>query len=301
MAKRDFMTHYSIKDLSQLSGIKAHTIRIWEKRYDLISPKRTDTNIRYYSDQDLRKILNVSFLNNNGLKISKIANLSATELTKRVSDISVTSDQLLVERSIDELIFAMIALDEARFATNINQFTEKMGFENAMVQVIYPFLMKIGVLWQTGNINPAQEHFVSSLIRQKLISAIDKLPINDDSDRPLALLFLQENELHELGLLFSHYIVRKSGYRTVYLGQHMPYTDVLSVKAVHSPDLLITYILNPIKKIQTQAFVDLITQDFDKSKVLFSISNINSEGIKMPSNGLIINSVDELRGHLDQT
>ena len=165
------MAYYSIKDLEKLSGIKAHTLRIWEKRYNLVEPKRTETNIRYYDDEDLKKVLNVALLNRNGLKISHIAGLKTEEINSKISDLSKGNQDS--ESVIDNLVISMIELDEKKFEKILSRTIMQAGFEETILYTIYPFFQKIGLLWQTGAINPAQEHFISNLVRQKLIVAID--------------------------------------------------------------------------------------------------------------------------------
>ena len=165
------MSTYSIKDLEQLSGIKAHTLRIWEQRYNLLQPKRTDTNIRYYDDDDLKLILNVALLNDNGVKIRQMTSMSGNELreeVKKLTDRSLTNDD-----QIHALTICMIKMDEKRFDKILSTNILKLGFEQTMLNVIYPFMSKIGILWQTGAINPAQANFISNLVRMKLIVAID--------------------------------------------------------------------------------------------------------------------------------
>jgi DNA-binding transcriptional MerR regulator len=233
------MGKYSIKELEQLSGIKAHTIRIWEKRHKIIEPQRTATNIRFYSDEDLKKIINVSLLNSHGLKISKIADMSFDEINRKILEMSETQSEASL--FIDQLVVAMVDMEEDRFEKILSTLAVRFGFERAITEVVYPFLEKIGVLWQTKNINPAQEHFISNLIRQKLIVAIDSLPMASHSAKR-ALLFLPENEWHEIGLLFCHYLTRKAGYKTFYLGQNVPHEDLLKIVAIHKPNLLVTYI-----------------------------------------------------------
>jgi DNA-binding transcriptional MerR regulator len=233
------MGKYSIKELEQLSGIKAHTIRIWEKRHKIIEPQRTATNIRFYSDEDLKKIINVSLLNSHGLKISKIADMSFDEINRKILEMSETQSEASL--FIDQLVVAMVDMEEDRFEKILSTMAIRFGFERTITEVVYPFLEKIGVLWQTKNINPAQEHFISNLIRQKLIVAIDSLPMTSPSAKR-ALLFLPENEWHEIGLLFCHYLTRKAGYKTFYLGQNVPHEDLLKIVAIHKPNLLVTYI-----------------------------------------------------------
>jgi len=233
---------YTIKDLERLSGIKAHTLRIWEQRYGLLSPNRTDTNIRYYTGDDLRKILNVSVLNQKGIKISKIVHLSDEEINIRV--IEFTSDFSDQGLQIEGLVIAMIDLDESRFEQIIQSCISRSGFEETMLKVIYPFLKKVGVLWQTGSISAAQEHFISHLIRQKIIVAIDLLPYVSRTDSLTYLLFLPEGELHEMGLLFHNYLIKRSGHKSIYLGQTVPLKDLTEVIAIRKPDILVTALLS---------------------------------------------------------
>lgn len=223
------MAVYSIKELENLSGIKAHTIRIWEKRYNLIEPHRTITNIRYYTDQELKKILNVAVLNRHGIKISNIARLSEKELKEEILRVSVSYPSM--ENAIDSMIISMIDLDEIKFLSTLNKAISKHGFTDAFLNVVYPFLDKIGVLWLAGDVNPAQEHFVSNLVRQKIISAIDGFSHVFNPNAEKFLLFLPEGEWHEIGLLFSLYLLKEKGHDVIYLGQSVPYSDILATGA----------------------------------------------------------------------
>jgi len=233
---------YTIKDLERLSGIKAHTLRIWEQRYNLLNPNRTDTNIRYYSGEDLRKILNISVLNQKGIKISKIVDLSEDEINNRVIEFTRdSSDQGL---QIEGLVIAMIDLDEPRFEQIIQVCISRLGFEDTMLKVIYPFFKKVGVLWQTGSINVAQEHFITHLIRQKIIVAIDNLSYKTRPDSRTHMLFLPEGELHEMGLLFYNYLIKKSGHKVIYLGQSVPLKDLKLIVGLQKPHTLVTALLS---------------------------------------------------------
>jgi len=220
------MAVYSIKELESLSGIKAHTIRIWEKRYNLIEPHRTTTNIRYYTDNELKKILNVSVLNRHGIKISNIAKLSDKELKDEI--MRVSSSNPSTENTIDSMIISMIDMDELKFISTLNKAIAKQGFTNAYINIVYPFLDKIGVLWMAGDINPAQEHFVLNLVRQKLIAAVDSFSHVYNPNAQKFLLFLPEGEWHEIGLLLALYLLKEAGHNVVYLGQSVPYSDVIA-------------------------------------------------------------------------
>lgn len=261
------MGKYSIKELETLSGIKAHTIRMWEKRHRIIAPQRTATNIRYYSDSDLKKIINVSLLNNHGLKISKIAGMTDNELNSEI--VQLTSGNGGSSLFIDQMVICMVDMEEEQFEKLLSHLIIKFGFEKTVIEVIYPFLEKIGILWQTGNITPAQEHFISNLIRQKIIVAIDALPF-PSKDAKKAVLFLPEDELHEIGLLFYHYIVRQLGFKTYYLGQHLPYDDLKQVCAIHEPQIMITSIITSQKPQKLVDYLKKLIADFPFSDILAS-------------------------------
>ncbi|HEY1038605.1 MAG TPA: MerR family transcriptional regulator [Bacteroidia bacterium] len=216
------MEYYQINDLERLTGIKAHTIRIWEKRYNLIEPYRSETNIRYYDDDQVKKLLNVATLLDNGWKISKIARLNDADIRKHILQIKDSPEQGNVNISfINDLVAAMLTFDEAGFEKIFSAAVTRMGMYNAMLNVFYPFLHKTGVLWSADKAAPVQEHFASHLIRKKLMAAIDGLPVSHKKDKRF-LLFLPENEWHDIALLFSDYIIRSNGYSTLFLGQNLP-------------------------------------------------------------------------------
>ncbi len=260
------MGKYSIKELEQLSGIKAHTIRIWEKRHKIISPSRTSTNIRFYSDDDLKKIINVSLLNNYGIKISKIADMSVDDVNQKVLQISEIKNDAIVH--IDQLVVAMIDMEEEAFEKILSNLILRYGFEKTITEMVYPFLEKIGILWQTQNITPAHEHFISNLIRQKIIVAIDGLAIPPKSAKKI-LLFLPEGELHELGLLFYNFLARKAGYRTYYLGQTVPHNDLISVVKKHDPQWLVTSITSNLNE-PIEEYFKRLSNDFPSLSILIS-------------------------------
>ena len=204
------MATYSIKDIVKMSGIKAHTIRMWERRFGLVIPKRTDTNIRYYSDEDLRDILNISILNQNGLKISKIAKLTKEELREKVANLLDNPNEY--GHVIDAMLISMIEIDEAAFNKSFSGAWHEYGFENLIEKIMFPFLERIGILWQTNSIKPAQEHFIINLLRQKIIATIDKEIALETQGEDKIIFFLPEGELHEVGLLFYSYIAHKEGF-----------------------------------------------------------------------------------------
>ncbi len=276
------MSTYFIKDLEKLSGIKAHTIRIWEKRYNIVSPKRTNTNIRYYSNDDLKRILNVSILNRNGFKISNIARMSDSEIEKRVLEINEENDD---HRSvIENLILAMVDLDEDRFERILAHIVTRIGFEQTLIKVIHPFFNKIGVLWLTGSINPAQEHFVSNLIRQKLIVAIDGISVSPKENSKVFMMFLPENEWHELGLLFYQYLVKAHGHRVIYLGQSVPLSDVVKVSAIRRPDYIFSIITSSLPDDELQAFLRELSSCFPKQSIFIGGLQMREFSRSLPVN-----------------
>ncbi len=286
------MGKYLIKDLEKLSGIKAHTIRIWEKRYNIIDPQRTDTNIRYYNDEDLKKIINVSLLNSSGIKISSIATLTNAQLSEKVQQLSIHENK--ADFHIDQVVTAMIDLDEEKFERELVTIEKRLGFENTVTEVIYPFLNKIGVLWQTDNITPAHEHFISNLIRQKIIVSIATLPIPPATGIRV-MLFLPENELHEIGLLFYHYLARKHGFRTYYLGQSVPYSDLKTVYAIHKPHILITSLTSTPTPKDLDSYLMALSTDFAKSRILAAGALLRQTSFHFPPNIKVFKSAMELK------
>lgn len=212
---------YSIKDLEKLSGIKAHTLRAWEQRYGLIVPKRTETNIRYYIDEHLKKILNIAVLVKSGMRISKVAELNDQEL--RAAVIDAGRYQGNYESQINAFKIAMLEYDEYLFDSIFSKCLIQFGTEETLTRILGSFIQQIGLLWQAGAINVSNEHFISNLVKQKLFSIIDQTIIPQKSDkRKSFVLYLPADELHELGLLYLYYYLKKSGHRVVYLGQSVP-------------------------------------------------------------------------------
>jgi MerR family transcriptional regulator, light-induced transcriptional regulator len=286
------MSTYSIKDLEQLSGIKAHTLRIWEQRYDILSPDRTDTNIRTYDDNDLKLVLNIALLKDHGYKISEISKMLPEELSKEV--LLISDKQLNYPDQIHALTISMLDLDEERFEKIVSTNTLQFGFENMMINIIYPFLSRIGTLWITGSIGPAQEHFISNLIRQKLIVAIDgQLP----SLRPGAkkyLLYLPEGEMHEISLLFANYIIRSRQNKVIYLGQSLPFAELGFAHGMHSPDYIFTVITSVPGQNEIQRYVYKLAKEFPDSKILMTGYQVVGQDIDCPDNVEIITQIKYL-------
>ncbi len=222
-----YLNRFSIRDLENFSGVKAHTIRIWERRYGLLEPDRTDTNIRTYTTDELKTILNVAFLNRHGVKISKIAALTKAERDQRVKQ--VAEDASDPSGALNALKLAMVSYDTDLFERTSDTYREQEGFRALVERLYVPLLEHVGVLWQSNSICPAQEHFASNLVRQKLVAAIDSTRPLVRQDGRLFVLYLPENEIHELGLLYLHYRLRTAGERVIYLGQSVPMGDLAQV------------------------------------------------------------------------
>jgi DNA-binding transcriptional MerR regulator len=225
---------YSISNIENLIGVKAHTIRAWEVRYNLVPPKRTGTNIRYYEEEDLKNLLNIVTLNENGYKISKIAKMNHKQISDLVmqlkSDWSNDTVQIL------QLSTATLSFDEVSFSNILAGCIKELGLINTMDLVLYPFMKKVGMLWQTGAIDPSHEHFASNLIRDRIIVEIDKVQKPKKKDCKRFLLFLPESETHETGLLFARFLLKNCGHETLYLGQEIPYSDLKKVISAYQPD-----------------------------------------------------------------
>lgn len=234
------MAVYSISDLAKLSGVKAPTIRAWEQRYALLEPKRTATNIRYYDDGDLKALLNIALLNKHGIKISKIARLSQAERRDKIANLGAAPHAF--DAQLDTLTLSMIELDEFKFSHILDANIHQLGFEKTMMEVIYPFLDKLGVLWLTGSVSAVHESFVSNIIRAKLIAATNCIPIRHNNQQTRYLLFLPEGEQQELSLLFMHYLLRTRGCATLYLGQDISISDLRDAQPLFKPDYLFTII-----------------------------------------------------------
>ena len=250
------MNAFTIKDLEKLSGIKAHTIRIWEQRYNFLKPQRSCTNIRYYSNDELKTILNIALLNKCGFKISHIDKMQPAEICEKI--LSLREEGAVQERVINELVKEMIGLQTEKFEAIINRYIKDNGIEKAIKEIIFLFLERIGILWQTGHIIPAQEHFVSNIIRQKLIVAIDSAPFNPRGKS--CVLFLPEGEYHELGLLFLCYLVKNHGGRPIYLGANVPMKDVESVIVTMKPEIAFVHLTSNPPNFNFEKFLRTVEQ-----------------------------------------
>lgn len=290
-SEKSTMAIYSIRDLEKLTGIKKHTIRIWEQRYRIISPRRTDTNIRYYTDEDLRLLFNVALLNRNGYKISKLAKMQPQEIASVVSNISEQNNSQ--SGQIDTLTLAMLNLDEATFERIFHNHTHEFGFESTMAELIYPLLENLKALWITRSVSPAHEKFISHLIRRKLQRAIDECELNTSRDAQIFFLYLPEGEAQELTLLFMHYLLRSRHHRVVYLGSGTSLSDLRDACGALRPDYVFTILDGPLARQSVQQYLDNAGQTVAGSQLLITGAQLFLNPVRMPDNARVLNGLPD--------
>jgi DNA-binding transcriptional MerR regulator len=289
--------NFSIKDLENLTGIKAHTIRIWEKRYNLLSPNRSDTNIRNYSLSSFQKLLNISYLNNNGLKISKIANLKEEEIPIKVREIA--SRAKVEDHAINALKMAMINFDQVLFYSTYNNLLENKTFSEIFYSVFLPLLNEIGLLWQTNTITPAHEHFLSVHMKQKILLNTERLQLLEPKpDSKTFVLFLPDNEIHDIGLLFINYQLRSKGYHTIFLGESVPMDSLSDLLEFFDHVTFISYFtVNPTENDipdYINSFNELLLNKENTKLLLLGKKFKDLELNDLPKSVSIFNSIESL-------
>ena len=290
------MRHYTLYELEKLTGILAATIRVWERRYNIIKPKRTVTNRRWYDDDDLRRLINISFIYHNGMKISKIARYSESELEEKVE--FLTRDSVNSDTNINSLIVAMLSFNGNSVNEILLRSIINSGFEETFSSVVFPFLRRVGVMWHTGSVNTGAEHFITNIFRGRLISAIDSLPPSNDPNRKRVIMYLPDNELHEMGLLFYLYLIRKLGHEVLYLGQTTPFLALTEVNEKWHSDILVTGVLSDLSISEPQEYLNNFSSTFKSQKILVSGSLADEPVIEKYKNIYPIRSVSDLKKHL---
>lgn len=260
------MNRFSIKDIENLTGIKAHTIRIWEQRYGILQPKRTPTNIRYYDAADLKSALRISLLNSFGYKISRIRQMTEDDMSTLINKISDAEFRLQI--MTNELLEAALSMDVALFETLINNHIRKLGMEAVMEGLVFQFLEKVGIMWMADRLTPAQEHLASNMLYRKLAVAIDSLPLNTDAAS--VLLFLPEGEIHEMGLMYVHYLLRKSGKLPIYLGANTPLPEVAAVYDMKKPAYVYTHLTSVAEGWDGIQYLKKLTETLKGAQILVS-------------------------------
>jgi DNA-binding transcriptional MerR regulator len=262
------MNKFSIRDIENLTGVKAHTIRIWEQRYGILQPKRTPTNIRYYDADDLKLALRITLLNDYGYKISRIHQMKADEMSNIIGQINDKGFRL--QLLVNELIELTLSLDTDSFEQVLDKYIESAGIEEAVETLIFGYLEKLGFMWLAERLFPAQEHLVSNIVYRKIALAIDKLPYTTDVNAPVYMLFLPEGEVHELGLLYVYYMVRKAKKRPIYLGPNTPLKDAQMVYDVRKPAYVYVHLTSVAGDFETNKYLAKISEMFTESTVYVS-------------------------------
>lgn len=297
MTEQKNQKKYSIKDLENITGIKAHTIRMWEKRYGIIKPERTNTNIRYYSDKDLKVLMNISTLNKNGIKISEIVHMDTKDMCDKIIELNGSTG--IVDSQINALIISATELDQQQFDKTMSICIVKRGIEKTFTTVIFPFLEKLGIMWQTGTITPVHEHYISNLIRQKLIVAIDNIDNQSNDKNETFILFLPENELHEINLLFNHYILKKAGYNVIYLGQTVPTADILKISKDIKSEYLLTVITTGQTANQLIKYIDNLSNSFSEKTIFITGPQAAEKEIPQFPNVITFSDYEDLKKQID--
>ena len=287
---------FSIKDLENLSGIKAHTIRIWEKRYTILEPIRTDSNIRTYDLSNLQKLLNVVLLNKHGYKISRIAEYSTDKIALLVREI--ISEKNSKNHALNAFKMAMINFDQSLFFNTYNSLLSEKTFREVFYEVFVPLMHEIGLLWQSGTISPAQEHFISYLIKQKLLINTEKVQILEPTrNDTVFVLYLPENEIHELGLMFLNYEILLNGYKTIYLGESVPIDSLKDIKTYFDTIIYISYItVQPTKDIINDYLNEISNQIIDANSQIWVLGRMTEfiDTKNLPESISIFHSISDL-------
>lgn len=289
------MMTYTIKELGEISGIKPHTIRIWEQRYNLFTPSRTDTNIRRYDDEDLKKLLNVTELINRGAKISKVSKLSVKEISEEIDKVIEESfhGSAQMNTIINQLLISIATYDEFLFDKVLTNCISKFGIINTYITVIYPLLVKTGLMWSNDDFMPAQEHFMSNIIRQKLFTAIEYWPLPKEP-KETWMLFLSENEEHEIGLLFANLILRMYNKKVIYLGSNVPYKNLFNATEASRATHIFTFFVRNQSEEDLKKYIDKLGADFKFLKIFVSGNSKLLTKLSLSKNMTLIKDVNSL-------
>lgn len=290
------MNSFSISDLQQFTGIKAHTIRIWEKRYNALEPFRSEGNTRYYSGEQLRRLLTIVSLMDKEHKISYLCTLSDKELNKLLDE---KLDGIIKSYSHDDILIlqmvsAALDFNEAKFDKLFSNALLRYGMKDTYRQIIYPTLVRLGIMWNKDDISVAQEHFVINLIKQKLSTSIEALIPNPES-KYTWLLYLPEDEFHEVGLMMANYLIRQAGHKVIYLGSNVPFDAVQSAVNLISPDMILFFLVGKRDALHNQDYCALVSHSFLSRRIYVAVEENCVKDLKRSSNNLnYISSVEAL-------
>lgn len=294
------MNRFSISELENYTGIKAHTIRKWEERYGVLSPKRTEGNTRYYSDDELRRLLCIASLLDLDYKISALCSMSDSERNELLNK-HIRGGDRINERSlklyINELINTALQFDEVRFNRLYSRCMNDLGAEKAYSNIVYPLLLRLGLMWSTEALAPSQEHFITNQIKIRLNESIANLPLPIN---PLGtwLLFLPEDEFHDIGLTYAYYTIRKARRKVIFLGASVPYGSLKSAVKLSKPANLLFFLRSSKSKAETQLYLNNLAKDFGKQKIF--VAGVFSPGIKWPANIKPLSEIHELKMVLNE-
>ncbi len=266
------MQQFTIRDIETLTGIKAHTLRIWEQRYTFFRPQRKESLHRFFSNEDLKELLRIAFLYHNGWKISRIAALSPEEIAENVRSLEWQPGQH--QQYLLRLLEAAIAFDERSFLHCIDELSEKIGFEKCITEVCYPFLQRVGLLWSTNNVIPAQEHFSSYLIQNRIISETESL--GPASVPPEIVLLCPQGEHHELPLLFINYLLRKQGWSTLYLGGNIAKKELQELSNLPGLKAIYLHLITNFTGLGVDDYLEDICRSFNDKQIVASGTGIRS-------------------------
>lgn len=273
------MNAFTIRDLENLSGIRAHTIRVWEQRYSFLKPRRTNSNIRYYDSDELKVILNVALLNRNGYRVSAINKMTPDEMGSKILSLGSVGAQH--DRLLNDMLKQMIDLNASAFEKSVDEYISEHGVEKAITNLIFPFLHKVGILWMTNHVRVSQEHLVSNIVRQKLIRGIEEIKVTKDGGKAI-VLFLPDGEYHELGLLYVQYLLKLKGRNTIYLGADVPIEELAYVCNATSPGVLYTHLTSLPAKFNLEKYLSLIRQNINNTPLVISGSVTHDYTKKIP-------------------
>jgi len=283
---------FSIRDIENITGIKAHTIRIWEQRYNLVVSRRTDTNIRYYDDRDLCKFLTITNLTENGFRISEVAKMTMEEMNQIISKLSSDLNNPCIY--VNALTEAMIQFDQSLFTRTLDSRIQALGLVSVMHDTVFPFLRKVGFMWQADLISPAHEHFVTNLIKTKLISSIASLEEPNPETAKRFLLFLPLHEHHEMGLWYAHYLIKKAGHQVLFLGQSVPYADLKITSEKYEPQYCLTSLTSLYSEGNVVQIVDELIKNLPYWHLLVSGPMVAMAEIEPRNNLTVLKTLDDL-------
>lgn len=289
-------TVYSIKDLEKLSGIKAHTLRIWEKRYGIIKPRRTETNIRYFLDDDLKEVLNIALLNKNGVKISKIADMQKYEIAEAVKDITVKAIPAEINE-IDALAIAILDLDETMCRAIINRVVTRIGFEQSIEELIYPMLDKLGLMWISGSLKRIHETFITALLKNRVCSEIENIETSVNP-RSKFIIYLPQKEDHELSMLFLEYKLKVKNASVINLGVDISVDDLIDACTIYQPDHVFTIINDSLKDESLQSYIDFLSMHLSDVTHLFTGFQFIKQNINLGPNCKFVENLNAVEHYI---